>query len=159
MRAKAPKNKTIPGFIRYVLGVMACVGTTSFTSCSFNRLSTWKVAFWLNPLWHMIHNDRCFKIREHRNYCSYEHNYITLCEYSLNGETHVMFFHDAWGVIEPVCIFDFIVGELCVCGGVQGRILFNTFLHIFSKAQAVRIKLHKVFLEWLICSECPPNMT
>jgi len=64
----------------------------------------------------------------------------------LNEGTHVMFFHDAWGVIEPVSIFDFIVGELCVCG-VQGLILFNTFLHVFSKAQTVRIKLHKVFLE------------
>lgn len=76
-----------------------------------------------------------------------------------NKDSHVTFFHYAWGVIEPMSIFNFIVGEFCVCGGILRHILYVVFLWIFSKAQAVRIKLEKDFLLRLICSERPPNAT
>lgn len=37
MRPMAPKNKTIPGLSTKVLGTMACVGKTVFTSFSVRR--------------------------------------------------------------------------------------------------------------------------
>ena len=37
MRPMAPKNKTIPGLSTKVLGTMACVGKTAFTSFSVRR--------------------------------------------------------------------------------------------------------------------------
>lgn len=103
---------------------MACVGTTSFTSCSSSRLRIW----WLSK----------------QNWSVFPQSYIRLYLHSVRELPHVTFFHDARRIVEPVGIFNFVVHKFSLGFVLRTRPAGAVSVQVVPEAEAVWVKLHQV---------------